>query len=77
MSDPIDYLAIAKSVTLFQHPTLASVNYNDGYKPRCRHCLISVDPRSREYRALRLCGACYDAEPIIIQRLKELLCPPH
>ena len=72
MDDPIDYLSIAKSVVRFQHPTLASVNNADGYKPRCRHCFISVDPRSREYRALQLCSQCYDFEPLIIKQ-KEIL----
>ncbi len=75
MDDPIDYLAIIKQVTRFQHPTLASVNYNDGFKPRCTYCFVPCDPRSRTYRASHLCEFCYDEQPLIIQR-KEILCQP-
>jgi hypothetical protein len=28
-------------------------------KPLCYYCLIPCDPRSREYRALRICSLCY------------------
>ncbi len=68
MDDPIDYLSIAKAVTRFQHPTLASVNNADGYKPRCQYCFVPCHPKSREYRALQLCPWCYDSAPLIITK---------
>ncbi len=68
-----NYFETMKNITR-THTTLDSVNWNDGYKPRCRHCFVSVDPRSREYRALRICEACYDFEPLIIQKKEILPC---
>jgi hypothetical protein len=34
MSDPVDYLELAKAVTRFQHPTLEAMNWNDQMLPR-------------------------------------------
>jgi hypothetical protein len=52
--------------------TMAEIQYNDGYKPRCQYCFIPCDPRSREYRALHVCTYCYADAPLIIER-KEFL----
>ena len=74
MDDPIDYLGIAKAVTRFQHPTLADVQNNDGYKPRCVDCLGPCHPKSREYRAMGRCPSCYrDLMPL--QTVKKELLP--
>ena len=54
------------------HVTMAEIQYNDGYKPRCQYCFIPCDPRSREYRALHVCTYCYADAPLIIER-KEFL----
>lgn len=46
-------------------------------KPICRCCFIPVDPRTREYRALRLCTICYATELApLTTKPKELICPP-
>ena len=63
----------AKDAQIHHHVTMAEIQYNDGYRPRCRDCKISCDPRSREYRALRCCPICYDYQGLNIQP-KELLC---
>ena len=62
----------AKDAQIHHHVTMAEIQYNDGWKPRCRYCFVPCDPRSREYRALKLCTECYMFEPIIIQP-KELI----
>ena len=43
-------------------------------RPICRYCFISCDPRSREYRGMTLCSACYRDEPLsLVTQHKELL----
>jgi len=38
-------------------PTYQAARHREN-KPLCEACYISVDPRSREYRAWRLCESC-------------------
>jgi hypothetical protein len=63
----------AKDAMIQHHVTMADVQWNDGYKPRCLWCFIPCDPRSREYRATHLCEYCYDEQPPIQTQRKELL----
>ena len=58
----------AKDAQIHHHVTMAEIQYNDGWKPRCRYCFVPCDPRSREYRALRCCPVCYDFQGLNIQK---------
>ena len=66
----------SKDAHIVHHVTMADVQWNDGFKPRCRYCFISCDPRSREYRACQLCSYCYSEQPVLTTQHKEILCPP-
>ena len=42
-------------------------------KPICRYCFVPCDPRSREYRACKLCSYCYLEQPAPLTQKKELI----
>jgi hypothetical protein len=46
-------------------------------KPICRYCFVPCDPRSRAYRACQLCEYCYDEQPPLTTKPKEILCQPN
>lgn len=71
----MDAFEDAQAITRHFYPTLASEQWRDGTKPRCRWCFVPCDPRSRTYRATHLCEWCYGEQPIILEK-KELLCRP-
>lgn len=66
-----DYFEFAKRSLRHHWPTMASVNWNDGYKPRCRFCFISCHPKAYGYRSSGLCECCYNELPPIQVIKKE------
>ena len=67
----------AKDAQIHHHVTMEEIQYNDGYKPRCRYCFVPCDPRDRDYRGRKLCSFCAREDfPGLNIQPKELLCKP-
>jgi hypothetical protein len=56
--------------------TLGEAQRRDYPKPICRHCYVTCDWRSYEYRATKLCPYCYDSLPPL-QTVKKEYHPCH
>ena len=64
----------AKDQMIHQYVTMADVQWQDGYKPRCLDCFVPCDPKSHAYRKSHRCEQCHDTQPIIVQPKEILPC---